>query len=133
MIVTRTRTIEVRTIAFRNAYEALDLLVDYHNIPASDFQAKYGAKDSDESTALAYAAARRVLRRVAENVNPATLAALAPYEPAPDASLFNPPVNDDELALAKRGKLIQAIKEYRDRCGVDLKVAKDVVEAATVR
>lgn len=130
MIVVRTRTVETRTIAFRSMYEAFDALSDYNTLPAAAFQNKYGTRDSDESTALAYAAARRVLKTLAVSVNPTVLAALAPYEPAPDASLFNPPANEEETALAKKGKLIQAIKAYRDRTGIELKAAKAAVEAA---
>jgi ribosomal protein L7/L12 len=48
--------------------------------------------------------------------------------PAPDAGSQ---VSPEVLALARAGETIPAIKLYREQTGVDLVVAKDVVEKLT--
>ncbi|MDU0347572.1 hypothetical protein [Actinomyces sp. MRS3W] len=56
--------------------------------------------------------------------------------PAPAAateSVVSPPPNAEELQLVASGKLIMAVKAYRERTGADLKTAKAAIDAATGR
>lgn len=67
---------------------------------------------------------------LAGSTSPAPEAAVPTPVPATSSPASLPELNAAEIQMVAEGRMIYALKTYKDRTGVDLKTAKAVIDAA---
>ena len=68
--------------------------------------------------------------RLAGSTSPAPEAAAPTPVPATSSPASLPELNAVEIQMVAEGRVIYAVKNYKDRTGVDLKTAKAAIDAA---
>ena len=101
---------------------------EIEELRAENRQLKEQVANLEARLRAAYADAR--VTALAGSASPTFEAAAPTPVPAPSSPASLPELNAVELQMIAEGRMIYAVKNYKDRTGLDLKTSKAAIDAA---